>query len=76
VRTTTGEGTVDLLVEPEADLYVDGFQSGRVRARTFSLEAGKHTLRLVSPDRSKEVKRKINVVAGQITYVDINLKEE
>jgi serine/threonine protein kinase len=74
--STTGQGIVDLLVEPEADLYVDGFQSGRVRARSFSLEAGKHTLRLVSPDRSKEVKRKINVVAGQTTYVDINFNEE
>jgi hypothetical protein len=74
--STTGKGTVDLLVEPEADLFVDGFQSGRVRAKSFSLEAGKHTLRLVSPDRSKEVKRKINVIAGQTTYVDINLKEE
>jgi serine/threonine protein kinase len=72
----TGEGTVDLLVEPEGDLYVDGFQSGRVRARTFSLDAGKHTLRLVSPDRSKEVKRRINVVAGQTTYVDVNFEEE
>jgi eukaryotic-like serine/threonine-protein kinase len=70
------QGTVDLLVEPEADLYVDGFQSGRVRAKSFSLEAGKHTLRLVSPDRSKEVKRKIKVIAGQTTYVDINLTEE
>jgi hypothetical protein len=74
--TTIGQGTVDLLVEPEADLYVDGFQSGRVRAKSFSLDAGKHTLRLVSPDRSKEVKRKINVVAGQTTYVDINFTEE
>jgi len=74
--STTGQGTVDLLVEPEADLYVDGFQSGRIRARTFSLDAGKHTLRLVSPDRSKEVKRRINVVAGQTTYVDINFNEE
>jgi serine/threonine-protein kinase len=72
----TGQGTVDLLVVPEADLYLDGFQLGRVRARTFSVDAGKHTLKLVNSALKKEVKRKITVVAGQTTYIDINLKEE
>ncbi len=67
---------MDLLVVPEADLYLDGFQLGRVRARTFSVDAGKHTLKLVNAALKKEVKRKITVVAGQTTYIDINLKEE
>jgi serine/threonine-protein kinase len=72
----TGQGTVDLLVVPEADLYLDGFQLGRVRAKTFSVDAGKHTLRLVNSALKKEVMRRITVVAGETTYVDINLKEE
>jgi serine/threonine-protein kinase len=72
----TGLGTVDLLVVPEADLYLDGFQSGRVRARIFSLEAGKHTLRLVNHALKKEVMRRITVVPGQTTYVDVNMNEE
>jgi serine/threonine-protein kinase len=76
VSPVTGIGTVDLLVVPEADLYLDGFQLGRVRAKTFSVDAGKHTLRLVNSALKKEVMRRITVVAGETTYVDINLKEE
>ncbi len=72
----TGLGTLDLLVVPEAELYLDGFQLGRVRATSFSIEAGKHTLRLVNSALGKDVTRKITVTAGQITYVDINLKGE
>jgi eukaryotic-like serine/threonine-protein kinase len=71
-----GHGTLDLLVVPDAELYLDGFQLGRVRAKSFPLEAGKHTLRLVNSSLGKDVTRKITVTAGQITYVDINLKEE
>jgi eukaryotic-like serine/threonine-protein kinase len=72
----TGQGTLDLLVVPEADLYLDGFQMGRVRAKIFSVDAGRHTVRLVNSALKKEVERKIKVVAGQTTYVDVNMKEE
>lgn len=67
---------MDLLVVPEADLYLDGFQSGRVRKRIFSIDAGKHTLRFVNSTLKKEVMRRITVVPGQTTYVDVNLNEE
>jgi len=74
--SAAGQGTLDLLVEPEANLYLDGFQLGRVRARKISLAPGKHTVRLVNSALKKEVERKITVIAGQTTYVDINFKEE
>ena len=70
------KGTLDLLVVPEAMLYVDGWQLGQTRASSFPLEAGMHTLKLVNSTLGKTVERQITVIAGQTTYVDINLMKE
>jgi hypothetical protein len=71
-----GQGTVDLLIVPEALLWVDGWQSGRHRRRSFPLEAGKHRLRFVNKELGKDVVREITVSPGQTLQVDINLLEE
>jgi serine/threonine-protein kinase len=75
-HAAVGQGTLDLLVVPEAMLFLNGWQMGRTRRATFPLDAGKYTLKLVNSELHKKVEREISVSAGQTTQVDINLLEE
>ncbi len=75
-KSTSGKGTLDLLVVPEAQLFLNGFQMGPARARSVSLDAGKYTVKLVNTVLGKKVERQITVIAGETTYLDVNLKEE
>jgi hypothetical protein len=69
-------GTLDLLVVPEALLFLDGWQMGKVRRASIQLDVGKHTVRLVNPELRKKVERRISIAPGQTTQLDINLLEE
>jgi serine/threonine-protein kinase len=71
-----GQGTLDLLVVPDAMLFLNGWQMGRTRRASFPLDAGKYTLKLVNTEIRKKVEREISISAGQTTQVDINLMEE
>jgi hypothetical protein len=56
-------------------LYLDGFQIGRARGEPFPLDAGHHTLRIVNTKLHKDIHRKVTIVAGETTHLDINLLE-
>lgn len=75
-RVAVGQGTLDLVVVPEAMLYLNGWQMGLTRKTSFPLDAGKYTLKLVNSQLHKKVEREILVSAGQTTQIDINLVEE
>ncbi|KFE71194.1 serine/threonine protein kinase [Hyalangium minutum] len=71
-----GQGSLDLLVVPEAMLFLNGWQMGLTRKASFPLDAGKYTLKLVNSKLQKKVEREILVTAGQTTQIDINLLEQ
>lgn len=71
-----GQGSLDLLVIPEAMLFLNGWQMGLTRKASFPLDAGKYTLKLVNSKLQKKVEREILVTAGQTTQIDINLLEQ
>jgi len=75
-HSVSGPGTLDLLIVPEALLWIDRWQYGLQRRKSVPLEPGKHRLRLVNKALGKDVVREISISAGQTTQVDINLLEE
>jgi eukaryotic-like serine/threonine-protein kinase len=75
-QPSVGQGTLDLLVVPEAMLFLNGWQMGRTRKTSFALDAGKYTLKLVNSELHKKVEREITVSPGRTTQIDINLLEE
>jgi serine/threonine-protein kinase len=75
-HAVVGQGTLELMVVPEAMLYLNGWQMGLTRKTSFPLDAGKYTLKLVNSQLQKKVEREILVSVGQTTQIDINLLEE
>ncbi|MFL5348872.1 MAG: protein kinase domain-containing protein [Hyalangium sp.] len=69
-------GTLDLQVEPEALLFLDGWQMGQTPVKPFLLDAGPHTLKLVDPQSKNEVRRQISIAPGKTTHVEVNLLRE
>ncbi|WP_224367692.1 serine/threonine protein kinase [Hyalangium versicolor] len=68
-----GQGTLELRVHPGAMLFLDGWQLGRVPEKPFAVDAGPHIVRLVNAALRKEVTRRITVVEGQATRIEVNL---
>jgi serine/threonine protein kinase len=69
-------GSLDLLIVPEALLWVDGWQYGMQRKKVVPLEPGKHRLRVINKQLGKDLVREFTITAGQTTQVDIHLLEE
>jgi hypothetical protein len=73
------KGTLDLQVEPEAQVFkvlLDGFQVGKTPLPPVEFEPGIYTLELVDDQQKKVATRRFRVRAGQLTLVKVNLLEE
>ncbi|HYI00820.1 serine/threonine-protein kinase [Hyalangium sp.] len=76
VERTPALGTLDLLVVPEAELFLNKYQMGLHRRTRFPLDPGKYKLKLINRKLNKKVEREIFISAGKTTRLDINLLEE
>jgi hypothetical protein len=66
---------VQLVVVPEAELFVDDRSRGRITATQLPLEAGDHTLRLEHPGYLP-LRRRVKLLPGQTVRVVVDLAEE
>ena len=66
-------GTLDLLVVPDAKVFVDGRYVGDTPIEGFKLSAGPHRLRLVNPDRGLSKTLRVTIRAGRTVSKIIQL---
>ncbi len=59
-----GRGTIDVRVQPWAQVFLDGKEMGVTPLKPLSVFAGTHQLRLVNRDLGKEEKRRVAVREG------------
>jgi serine/threonine-protein kinase len=68
-------GTLVLQTEPEARVFLDGWQYGKTPL-TREIAPGSYTIEFVNDQLGKRVKKTIRITAGQVTLIKVNLFEE
>ena len=68
-------GTLQLLIRPWAEVFIDGQSVGTTPMKPLALAAGIHTVRLSHPDY-KPVQRRATIRLGEVTKLAIDLTEE
>ena len=68
-------GTLQLLIRPWAEVFIDGQSVGTTPMKPIALAAGIHTVRLSHPDY-KPVQRRATIRLGEVTKLAIDLTEE
>jgi len=74
-RAREPQGSLALLVVPEAEVTLDGTSLGRVSMRDLRLAEGTHTIRVLHPDY-EPLQRKITVRAGVSLKLVLDLAEK
>jgi serine/threonine-protein kinase len=71
-----GKGTVEFRIHPFATVILDGKELGMTPFPPIKLSAGRHTVRLINTERSKDVTRTLVVKPGQLNVFKFNFDKD
>jgi len=75
-RVAATPGSMVLLVNPWADVWIDGRRYGTTPLPPVTLSAGRHEILAVHPDTGRRAERSVTIGAGQSVTIKIDLSRD